>query len=361
MGIAVTFLEQDRQPPAEVAGLLAGFLSAARSSLHVAIYDCRLSDPLAGPVVTALRERAAAGVEVRIAYDAGKRVATFPEVRADPAPPGTADFLARIGSGVQLRAVTGGDPRLPKLMHHKYVVRDGGTPAAAVWTGSSNWTDDSWSIQENNILRIDSPALSAHFERDFTQLWARGDIDTSGAGAGATERVGGSAVQVAFAPADGDAIDHGLARLIRGATRRVRVCSMLLTSSAVLEALRDLLHAGRLAEFGGVYDRTQMESVFDQWSGGPVGWKVAAFEEVARGLAGKSSTPYTPGGRHDFMHNKVLVVDDAVVTGSFNLSHSATLNAENALVIHDRDLADRYAVYIDRLAGRYRETATAPP
>jgi phosphatidylserine/phosphatidylglycerophosphate/cardiolipin synthase-like enzyme len=54
------------------------------------------------------------------------------------------------------------------------------------------------------------------------------------------------------------------------------------------------------------------------------------------------------------MHNKVVVADDAVVTGSYNLSHSAEENAENILVIHDADLADRYCEYIDRLAARYR-------
>jgi len=54
------------------------------------------------------------------------------------------------------------------------------------------------------------------------------------------------------------------------------------------------------------------------------------------------------------MHNKVVVADDAVVTGSYNLSHSATENAENILVIHDRELADRYVAYIDGLVKRYK-------
>src|SRR5437868_15179502 len=99
-----------------------------------------------------------------------------------------------------------------------------------------------------------------------------------------------------------------------------------------------------------------MEGVFGQWRGSPAEWKVAAFDRVAGPLVGKRSTPYTPGGRHDFMHNKVVVADDAVVTGSYNLSHSATENAENVLVIEDEALAGEYSAYIDRLALRYRET-----
>ena len=53
-------------------------------------------------------------------------------------------------------------------MHHKYVIRDG----ADVWTGSMNWTDDSWSRQENVIAIVDSPAIAKAFRIDFDQLWA---------------------------------------------------------------------------------------------------------------------------------------------------------------------------------------------
>src|SRR5947207_3001120 len=113
MPITVTFLEQAKQPPAQIAAQLAEFLSAARTSLHLAIYDFRLSDALAEPVVQALRSRAAAGVDARLVYDAGKPNASFPDAGTDPAPPGTADFIRRIGGQVQAKAITGGDPKMP--------------------------------------------------------------------------------------------------------------------------------------------------------------------------------------------------------------------------------------------------------
>jgi phosphatidylserine/phosphatidylglycerophosphate/cardiolipin synthase-like enzyme len=355
-GFAVTFLEQGGQTAAQVAALLADFLAAARSSLHLAIYDFRLGDAAAAPVVEALRQRAAAGVDVRIAYDAGKPHANLLQAGADPAPPGTADFVRRLGGGVQSKAITGGDPQLPKLMHQKYVIRDGRTPAGAVWTGSTNFTDDSWTLQENNIVRIDSPELCAFYETDFGELWSRGDIATTGAHDTGTVRVGGTTVEVAFAPGEGRSIDLDVAHQIGSARRRIKVCSMLLTSGGILGALADALHRGRLAEYGGVYDRTQMDGVHRQWQGTPAAWKVALFAQVAAPLTGKRSTPYEPGGTHDFMHNKVLVCDDVVVTGSYNLSHSAADNAENVLLIKDPGLADRYSAYIDRLAARYRES-----
>ena len=40
-----------------------------------------------------------------------------------------------------------------------------------------------------------------------------------------------------------------------------------------------------------------------------------------------------PGSVHDYMHAKVTVADDTVFVGSFNLSHSGELNAENVLEI----------------------------
>jgi phosphatidylserine/phosphatidylglycerophosphate/cardiolipin synthase-like enzyme len=354
-GIEVTFLEQDCQKPADIAGLLAEFLAGARASLHLAIYDCRLSDGLAQPVVRALRERAVAGVEVLVAYDAGKRAVSFPHAGADPAPPGTADFFRRIGNSIQAKPITGGDPRLPKLMHHKYIIRDGRTAQGTVWTGSTNFTDDSWTIQENNILRIASPELCAYFETDFAELWTRGDISTTGAHDTGAVSVNGTTVGVAFAPGEGRSIDHDVAHRIALARRRLKICSMLLTSGAILGALGDALQQGRLADYSGLYDRTQMESVFDQWQGTPAEWKSAAFKQVAGSLAGKRSTPYTPAGRHDFMHNKVLVADDTVITGSYNFSNSASENAENLLVIKDHDLAERYCGYIDGLIRRYGE------
>ena len=58
-------------------------------------------------------------------------------------------------------------------MHHKYVIRDGAT----VWTGSLNWTDDSWSRQENVVAIVHSEAIAKAYRIDFDQLWTTGDVD----------------------------------------------------------------------------------------------------------------------------------------------------------------------------------------
>ena len=71
------------------------------------------------------------------------------------------------------------------------------------------------------------------------------------------------------------------------------------------------------------------------------------------GFTGKRSTPWAPGTVHDFMHAKVTVTDDTVFVGSFNLSRSGELNAENVLEIANAELADRLAAYVDDVRNRY--------
>ena len=53
----------------------------------------------------------------------------------------------------------------------------------------------------------------------------------------------------------------------------------------------------------------------------------------------------------------LLIIDDTVITGSYNFSRSAEFNAENILFIESAPLAENYSAYIDRLIRKY---AVAP-
>ena len=89
-------------------------------------------------------------------------------------------------------------------------------------------------------------------------------------------------------------------------------------------------------------------------------WKIPAIRNIVEfaDLAGKDSTPYRPDTPHDFMHNKILVVDETVITGSYNFSRSAQQNAENILFIESKPLSDDYAAYIDHLMETYPDTVS---
>jgi phosphatidylserine/phosphatidylglycerophosphate/cardiolipin synthase-like enzyme len=246
-------------------------------------------------------------------------------------------------------------PGIPDLMHHKYVVRDG----SAVWTGSTNWTDDSWSREENVIAVVESEGLARAYTADFEQIWDSGTVAASGFVEPNPIRVGETRVRAWFAPGYGEAMATRYANAIARARERVRVASPVLTSGPILGALAEKVSDGKV-DVAGVVDATQMHGVYHQWTlNGNAAWKMPLIARVLDDgrFSGKESTPYGQGDVHDFMHAKVTVADDLVFTGSFNLSHSGEVNAENVLEIRDPGLADRLAGFVDGIRGRY---AAAP-
>ncbi len=350
--LSVFFLAQGEQNETVTVQRLANFVAGAQQSLDIAVYDLRLSEPYKSIITQALQERAAAGVQIRIAYDADKPPAPDLAAGQDPAPSGTGAFVQTLG--YPWRRIGG-----LKLMHNKYLVRDAGTAQAQVWTGSTNLTDDAFTKMENNILVIRSAELAAYYAQDFQDLWEAGHIENTGAfntqPVQLTYAQQPARVQLLFSPGRGTTIDHVVAERVAQAQRRVRICSMLLNSGSLINALTDVLRSGQV-EVSGIYDRTQMLSVWQQWQDVQSNhWKIPAVQAIigAAKLVGKNSTPYSPTGVHDFMHNKVLVIDDTVITGSYNFSRSAELNAENILLIDSPALSAQYVQYIDHLTQKY--------
>jgi phosphatidylserine/phosphatidylglycerophosphate/cardiolipin synthase-like enzyme len=325
-----------------IAAALVAWLDAARHSLDVALYDVRLPGAVGDVVADSIRAAAARGVAVRIAFNEdGDRT-----VKPLPPPPRTEPSLLE-QLGVPLRAIPGD----PDLMHHKYVVRDGG----AVWTGSTNWTLDSWTREENVLLTVGSEGVVRVYARDFADLWSRGRVEGSGSFDTAPVDVGGVAVRAWFSPGRGPELSHRIAKRIGAAKRRVRIASPVLTAAPILAALNQALGEGRV-DVAGVSDATQVAQVFGQWRANEnSAWKGPLLARVLSGLpwSGKVSTPYAPGAVHDYMHAKVTVADDVVFVGSFNLSRSGEENAENVLEIADAGLAERMAAFVDAVRARY--------
>jgi phosphatidylserine/phosphatidylglycerophosphate/cardiolipin synthase-like enzyme len=139
----------------------------------------------------------------------------------------------------------------------------------------------------------------------------------------------------------------------------VVIASPVLTVGSILGALQDLLKQGNVP-VRGVYDWTQMQQALHQWGADQhASWKVDVFRGIAQQahLAGKHSTPYSPSSVHDYMHVKMVVVDDSVFTGSYNFSHSGEENAENLLRIDSKQFADDCVAFIDRLIERYSRSS----
>jgi phosphatidylserine/phosphatidylglycerophosphate/cardiolipin synthase-like enzyme len=339
--IEIHTLTDGGQRPAAVARKIAEFLARARHSLDIAMYDVRFETDAGALVLAALLSAQQRGLAIRLLYEV-----EHPGPIPVPPPPETVpEAIERLP--IETRGIAG----VPDLMHHKFVVLDGET----VWTGSTNWTDDSWSRQENVVAVVRSREIAYAYTLAFRQLWDRGDVAGTGAVDPRPEQVDGARVRAWFCPGHGEALSHRIAKQIGKARRRVRIASPVLTSGPILATLVEVVNEKR-SDLAGVVDDTQVDEVFRQWrTNGVSEWKIPLLDRVLQGapFSGKGSTPWSPETVHDFMHAKVVVADDTAFVGSFNLSRSGERNAENVLEIRDEGIADRLAAYIDEVRRRY--------
>jgi phosphatidylserine/phosphatidylglycerophosphate/cardiolipin synthase-like enzyme len=347
--LELRFLSEGGQTVGEVAAALIAFLSTAQRDVAIAIYDFHVEHAEAAGIATTLQALRDRGVRVRILdHDERESRREVPDnVPRPAAPPEYIDAL-----GLDVRPVLG----FGTLMHHKYVVIDG----ERVWTGSMNWTEDSFTLQENCIVTVESAELAAAYQRDFEELWNRprhldrsGRFDSDWVDAG----FGGQPVRVRpfFCPGRGPELASLIGSRIACARERVLICSPVLTSGPILGALADVVGRG-VVPVTGVVDRTQMHDVLRQWGALPqASWKPNAFRFVASkaNFGGKRSIPWGPATVHDFLHAKLVVCDDWAFAGSYNHSRAGEENAENVLAVQGRACADRVAEAIGEFAVRY--------
>ena len=345
--IGLRTLTDGGQRPADVARDIAGFLAGAQTSLDLALYDVRFETDAGALVLASLLAAVQRGVAVRLLYNVA-----HPGPIPVPPPPETAPEAIE-ALPVETRPIAG----VPDLMHHKFVVRDRET----TWAGSTNWTDDSWSRQENVIVTVDSPAIAYAYTLAFEQLWKAGDVAHTGRVDPRPEDVGSARVRAWFCPEHGETLSHRVAKHIGKARTRVRIASPVLTSGPILGTLVEVVNEHR-SDVAGVIDDTQVDEVFHQWrTNGVSEWKVPLLQRVLVGapFSGKNSTPWAPSSLHDFMHAKIVVADDTAFVGSFNFSRSGERNAEDVLEIRDATIADRLAAFVDEIRHRY-PAATVP-
>ena len=360
----------------EVADHFAAFVKTATKTLDICIYDFRLALPaIRQKIIDSINDAAARDVAIRVAFDANQKsdeeiIKQFQGAGGDPAPTGTHRFVeAELEPVVETKAIAEQEVSAPpstavahepiapgsQIMHQKYMIADAGTDGAAVWMGSANFTVDAWALQDNNIAIISSRDLAAKYAQDFEELWKSEKLTHTGEGDRGTVKVNGLEVGYAFAPGEGEAVRDLIAGIVVGAERRIRIASMVTSSKEILEALKHQIDAG--IDFAGVYDYGQSTQFLPGWEAkAETAEKAKLLKTVLAHLVPKRSLFFDedhPDYAHDFMHNKLLVADDTVLTGSFNFSSNAMRNAENVVSLTEPKLAKAVANYIDGLAKRY--------
>jgi phosphatidylserine/phosphatidylglycerophosphate/cardiolipin synthase-like enzyme len=338
-GISAYFQSARAGLDAQLTTRLVEFIEATQESLDCAIYDLRHP-----AVLDALARLAGRHKRVRIAFDASQERSGG--LSGDPKPGGTLQAITAAGL---LPYATPVHERGRHLMHAKFLVRD----ERAVWVGSANFTQGGLELQDNNCLTIDSRELAAAFGATFAELLGPARhhrlARTSASGtSGTSVTVGGATLRPLFAPAAGEGIEHEIIAALKGA-RRVRVMAFLLSDPGILGALAPLGADPRF-DIRGVYDRHGMQDVMRYSRQDRTHYW---FLDDPRFVAAPSHA-FAAGREQDFMHNKVLVVDDhRVFTGSYNFSENAEANDEVALVIDSTTLAAAYTSYCDTLYAAY--------
>lgn len=290
---------------------LLALIDGAREEVLVAAFQLNHDG-----IADALIARHAAGVRVQVVSDSDY---------ADRAP------MQRVkAAGIPVRL----DER-SAYMHNKFVVVDG----EAVWTGSTNLTDNGFFRNANNAVLVIAPALAANFAVEFHEMHRDGLFGPRSPPGVPHPRVFLDAdrkVRTYFAPEDnvmGVLVDE-----VRQAQTRIDFMAYAFSSEPLAEAMAARLRQG-----------VRVRGLFERLHAGR-DWSRDNFL-AAHGAA--IFVDETPGK----MHHKVLVIDALrVATGSFNFSRNADeSNDENLILIRCADTAARYLDEMDRLLLEARE------
>ncbi len=367
------------QPAAESHNAeVARIIRTAESSLDIAMYS--FSD--AG-IQAALAEAVSKGVRVRMVFETAN---------ADRKLTGSALTSSKSGkleaAGVDVRWVN-------KIMHHKYVIVDGprddaaAAATATVITGSANWSNGAATKYDENTLFLTAyPELTLRMQREFDLMWEHSKDLVSNPALSfeaslldVTDDVivedpglhvffssdNFKVTDTTFSVNGGSRVSDELVRAIEGAEERIHIASGHLRSRPVSEALmakrasdpdldiqvyldgqeyvsesanteqkaaRDTCLAGASTESAknACLDKSFLYGLEVERAGIDVRYKYYAYRwDASYALQ---------------MHNKFLIIDDALWTGSYNLSDNAEHNTfENMLMFRGpefRDLLEQY-------------------
>lgn len=300
-------------PPAEaMLEQIFHVIACAESSLQIAMYEAEW--PCIGEAIAAALARNP-GLTVEVVAD-DERCAPGSCI-FDDLPAGRATIVRDARSA---------------YMHHKFVIADG----ERVWVGSANFSERSFCIDHNNSLILDHAEIVDAYEALFAELAGGGFEPMS-----RTPRVSEpyalyvSPDSPTTAPADWQT-DILAAIDAAGSGSRIGV----------------MMNAWTITEFA-----TALVAARDE--GASV--RVLVSHTYANDPPAQTLLEAGVEIRRDSIHDKVIVIDDVVFTGSANWSANARSNNENVLRIEDAALAAAYHAEVDRVFASARTIDRVAP
>lgn len=258
-------------------------IKSSETSIYCAVYEIDDYE-----VIEALKDMEEKGVDVKVFVDS--------------------DYLAELSG---LSKVKGDED--PDYSHNKFAIIDN----RVIITGSTNWTYNCLSLNNNNMLIIDSGEnkdfveVVNEYNREFNELWS----GVVGEGAKSNNDA------VKFAPEDD--LQNVVISNIKKAEKSIDFAIFSFTSKEIADALKEAEDRGVVVR--GIFETRQKS----RWS---------QFEYLKEGMDVRwDDNPYN-------MHNKYMIIDgDIIITGSFNWSaHAQEDNDENVLIIKNILVASEY-------------------
>ncbi len=363
-------------------------IDAAEHSVDIAMYSFRDAS-----IFDAIERAMERGVPVRMIFESANGDRSDPE--------GT--MSARLEQiGVDVRYIN-------KIMHHKFVIADGPQSTSRVtgtiMTGSGNWSNSAGTrYDENTVIIRNHAELLLRYQQEYEHLWANSrdflyetlpfveahEVDTNLLEAAEVEDAHAYFTSANFRTyessrfgptfsvnrGENEVADAIVAR-IESAERQILVASGHLRSRPISEAIIAAANANPDLEVRVYLDAQEFISEYshdlqveerndciaeamgdeDDISDCYDRGFLYAYELVQAGIDVRFKY-YSYRWHYSYapqMHHKYLIIDDAIITGSYNLSDNAEHNTmENVLVLEGLRYADVVQEFTDNFNGMWQ-------
>ncbi len=278
-------------PKDNCENILINVINSSSKSLHCAFFDIDLKD------LIKLIGKKSHSIDVKLVVD-------------------NENYGAIKGPGVKQDTSS-------QYSHNKFCIIDN----KIITTGSMNPTENGAYKNNNNLLIIYSKYLAKNYADEFKEL------RNNEFGKGDTVKypliyLNNKEIENYFCPEDGCA--DKIIKEINNAQKSI----YFMTFSFTNEAIADAILFNDRADIKGLFEKRGATSQYSQYP------RLRDFGLDIR----LDNNSYT-------MHHKVFIIDNrTVITGSMNPTGTGdTKNDENILIIHDKDIAEKYIEEFERL------------